>query len=70
MPLCAECNRNHQKTKNMIDWLLDEGQKSRNLMPLYETLTRLKRACVKNGHVDDSRAPPANSTLCPRRLLC
>ena len=68
VPLCAVCNRTHQGTKNMIDWLLQEGEKSRNLVPLYETLIRLKRACVKNGHVDDTgAAPPANPSP---RLLC
>jgi len=58
VPLCAPCNRDHQKTKNLIDWLKEEGDKYGDYVPLYEVLIRLRRACVKNGRVNGSSAPP------------
>ena len=71
MPLCADCNRNQQGVKNLIDWLLEEGQKSKpaNLLPLYEVLIRLRRACVKNHLVDSSSKAPRSNTSARRCAL-
>ena len=74
VPLCALCNRDHQKTKNLIDWLKEEGDKYGDYVPLYEVLIRLRRACVKNGRVNDSSAPPIwlqppHQTIVPTFLL-
>ena len=61
VPLCPECNRDHQKTENMIDWMLKECDKSSSkdrFLPLFETLVRLQRACVKNRYVTENGARP------------
>ena len=75
VPLCSDCNRNHQKTKNMVDWMLDEGRKGSNFMPLYELLIRLRRACIKNNLVDKTSALPyplshLSHCTCPHAHAC
>ena len=60
VPLCEKCNRSHQKTQNMIDWMLEEGKQGNNFMPLYELLIRLRRACIKNNLVDNTSAFPTS----------
>ena len=67
VPLCSDCNRNHQKTKNLIDWLLEEGKRNGDntqaYMPLYEVLIRLQRACEKNRHIPKGSARSLRSAL-------
>jgi hypothetical protein len=63
VPLCPECNRDYQKTENMIDWMLKEGKKSSEssthaYLPLFELLIRLRRACVKNRYVNENGPRP------------
>ena len=61
VPLCSECNRDYQKTDNLIDWMLEECNKSSSkdrFLPLFETLVRLQRACVKNRYVNENGARP------------